>query len=44
MEKMKAVEKRNLLVKELLAPMLKEAGFHKKGMNWWKELEDGYEF
>lgn len=44
MEKLKAVQKRDLLVKEVLAPLLKEAGFYKKRMNWWKELEDGYLF
>ena len=44
MEKLKAVQKRDLLVKEVLSPLLKEAGFYKKRMNWWKELEDGYPF
>lgn len=38
---MKAVEKRDLLVKEILKPMLKEAGFKTKKMYWWKELKDG---
>lgn len=41
---MKAVEKRDLLVKEVLKPMLKEAGFKTKRTEWWKELEDGYLF
>lgn len=41
---MKAVQKRDLLVKEILKPMLKEAGFKTKKLNWWKELEDGYLF
>ncbi len=44
MDKMKATEKRDLLVKEVLKPMLKEAGFKTKRMLWWKELEDGYLF
>lgn len=41
---MKAVEKRDYLVKEILVPLLKEAGFKKKKTVWWKELEDGYLF
>lgn len=41
---MKAVEKRDLLVKEIIKPMLKEAGFKTKKFNWWKELKDGYLF
>lgn len=41
---MRAVEKRDLLVKEVLKPLLKEAGFKTKKLNWWKELEDGYLF
>jgi len=41
---MKAVQKRDLLVKEVLKPLLKEAGFKTKKTNWWKELEDGYLF
>lgn len=38
---MKAVEKRDLLVKEILKPLLKEAGFKTKRLYWWKDLEDG---
>lgn len=41
---MKAVEKRDLLVKELIKPLLKAAGFKTKKTTWWKELEDGYLF
>lgn len=41
---MKAVQKRDLLVKDVLKPMLKAAGFKSKRMSWWKELEDGYLF
>jgi len=40
----KAIQKRDLLVKEILKPMLKQAGFKTKKLNWWKELEDGYLF
>lgn len=39
---MKPNEKRDMVVKEILKPMFKNAGFKCKGMNWWKELEDGY--
>ncbi len=41
---MKPNEKRDMVVKEILKPMFKNAGFKCKGMNWWKELEDGYLF
>ena len=41
---MKAVEKRNLVVKEVIKPLLKQAGFRCKKTSWWKELEDGYLF
>lgn len=41
---MKAIEKRDLLVKGVLKPLLKEAGFKTKKSIWWKELEDGYLF
>lgn len=41
---MKAVEKRDVLVKEVIKPLLKSAGFKSKRLSWWKELEDGYIF
>lgn len=39
---MKPTQKRDLLVKELLKPLFKEAGYKTSGGDWWKELSDGY--
>lgn len=39
---MTGVEKRNMVVKEVLTPVLKQAGFKKSGLSWWIELEDCY--
>lgn len=41
---MTGIEKRNMVVKEVLTPVLKQAGFKKSGFSWWKELEDDYLF
>lgn len=39
---MTGIEKRNMVVKEVLTPVLKQAGFKKSGLSWWMELEDCY--
>ena len=39
---MKPTQKRDLLVKNLLKPLLKEAGYKTSGSDWWKELTDCY--
>lgn len=41
---MKPNEKRDIVVKEVLKPMMKKAGFKCKRMDWWKELDDGFLF
>ena len=37
-------KKRDLVIKTVVKPLLKAAGFKTKGSNWWKELEDGWLF
>lgn len=39
---MPASEKRKRIVREIVKPLLKEAGFRTKGQDWWRELEDGW--
>lgn len=39
---MTGIEKRNMVVKEVITPVLKQAGFKKSGLSWWMELEDCY--
>lgn len=39
---MTGIEKRNMVLKEVITPTLKQAGFKKSGLNWWMELEDCY--
>jgi len=41
---MKPDEKRNVVVREVLKPMMKKSGFKCKRMDWWKELDDGFLF
>lgn len=41
---MKPTEKRDILVKQMLKPLLKENGFKSSGYSWWKELEDSWLF
>lgn len=41
---MKSCEKRELVVKEVVKPLMKKAGFKCKRTEWWKELEDGFLF
>lgn len=41
---MPPTEKRDILVKQMLKPLLKERGFKTSGCNWWKELEDSWLF
>ena len=41
---MKPTEKRDILVKQMLKPLLKHRGFQSSGYSWWKELEDGWLF
>lgn len=37
---MTGIEKRNMVVTEVITPVLKQAGFKKSGLSWWMELED----
>lgn len=39
---MKPTKKRDLLVREVLKPLFKQAGYKTSGGDWWKELTDGY--
>ncbi|MDE7250912.1 MAG: DUF4304 domain-containing protein [Lachnospiraceae bacterium] len=39
---MKPTEKRNVLVKQMLRPLLKSRGFQSSGNTWWRELKDGW--
>ena len=39
---MKPGKKRDLIVKEVVKPLLKDAGFQCKRIDWWKELEDSW--
>jgi len=39
---MKPKEKRDIVIKEIYKPLLKEAGFKTSRNDWWKELDDGY--
>lgn len=39
---MTALEKRNIILKQVITPLLKHAGFKKSGLNWWLELKDCY--
>lgn len=41
---MKPGQKRDVVVKEIVKPLLKAAGYRCKGNNWWKELDDGLLF
>ena len=41
---MRSSEKRDLVVKEVIKPLMKKAGFKCKRTDWWKELEDGFLF
>lgn len=41
---MKTGEKRDVIVREIIKPLLKERGFRSKKTDWWKELSDGYLF
>lgn len=36
---MKPTQKRDILVKQMLKPLLKASGFKNSGLSWWKELE-----
>ena len=37
-------KKRDLVIKAVVKPLLKEAGFRTKRTDWWKELSDGWLF
>lgn len=39
---MTGIEKRDMVLKEVITPTLRRAGFKKSGLNWWMELEDCY--
>lgn len=39
---MKPVEKRNIVVKEIIKPLLKKFGFTTKGVDWFLETDDSY--
>lgn len=39
---MKPVQKRDKVVKEVIKPLLKKAGFKTARYDWWKELDDSY--
>lgn len=39
---MKPVEKRNIVVKEMIKPLLKKFGFTTKGVDWYLETDDSY--
>lgn len=39
---MPSAEKRKRILKEVVKPLLKEAGFRTKGQEWWRELTDGW--
>lgn len=41
---MKPTQKRDIVIREVVKPLMKEAGFRKSGNEWWKELEDSYLF
>lgn len=41
---MKPGQKRDTVIKEIVKPLLKAAGYRCKGNNWWKELDDGLLF
>lgn len=41
---MKPTQKRDIVIREVVSPLMKESGFKKSGNEWWKELEDSYLF
>lgn len=41
---MKPTKKRDIVIKEVVSPLMKKSGFKKSGNEWWKELEDSYLF
>lgn len=41
-EKLSPIEKRNILVKQVIKPLFKKYGFSAKGSNWYREIEDAY--
>lgn len=39
---MRPTEKRDIVVKQVIKPLLKKHGFSTSGMDWRREIEDGY--
>lgn len=39
---LKPVEKRNIVVKQVIKPLLKKCGFSTSGIDWHREIEDSY--
>lgn len=39
---MKPIEKRNILIKQVIKPLLKKCGFSTTGSDWHREIDDGY--